>query len=184
MAGINIVDSVKLTDANGNIAEVDQYVNNLGVIVTEHKKIHDGKGFTFNHNLLIEENGTYDVLLVNPAGNYPHLRYYALESTGAPCEICLFKDTVTADDGDLQIIYNNNLNSLNTSNLEVYLNPSISVIGNEIDCDFITGAKFEGGNIRPITTEWILKPLEKYNIRINNKSGDILDMNFHLFYYE
>lgn len=184
MGSINIVDAVKITDNEGNIADVDQYTNNFGIIATEHKKIHEGKGFTFNKNFIVPKNGYLDVLIVNPAGNFPHLRYYGIEATGAPCEICLFENVITNTDGDIQTLSNNNLNSANTPNLQVYLNADISDYGDEIDCDFIVGSKVEGGNVSPLALEWVLVPSSKYNIRFANKSGDVLDLNFHLFFYE
>lgn len=183
MAGIRIVDEIKITDGVNDV-EVDQYNNALNVIDTEHKKIHDGKGYTFAKNFIVDANASEEILLINPSLNFPHLRIFVVEVTGAPSEVCLKSGITASVSGDVQTIYNNNLNSSNVPNLDIYLNPDISDYGVEIDCDFITGSKFGGGTAQPYFVEWILKPNEEYAIIFSNKSGITVDVNFHLFWYE
>ena len=102
MAGINIVDSVKiLGEDDASEAIVDQYNKALSVITTEHEKIHDGKGYTVSLDFIIPAAGFIDILMVNPALNWPHLRYYASETTGAPCQICFFREPTVNDNGSL-----------------------------------------------------------------------------------
>ena len=183
MAGGNIVDAIKLTDGT-TIAEIDQFSKALNTIDTEHKKLHDGLGYTVAKNFIVGAGDAVEVLLVNPLLNFPHLRIYVVEATGAPSEVCFNRNVTVSVSGDIQAPVNNNLNSSNTPNLSVYLNPDISNYGTEIDCDFITGSKFGGGTAQPYFVEWILKQNEKYTIIFRNKSGISVDVNFHLFWYE
>ena len=183
MAGGNIVDAVKLTNGTTTV-EVDQFSKSLVTIDTEHKKLHDGLGYTFSKNFIVGTGASVEVLLVNPLLNFPHLRIYVVEATGAPSEVCFNKNVTVAVSGDIQAAVNNNLNSSNTPNLAVYLNPDVSNYGTEIDCDFITGSKFGGGTAQPYFVEWILKQDDKYAIIFSNKSGIAVDVNFHLFWYE
>lgn len=183
MAGINIVDEVKITDGTNDV-EVDQYSKALNVIDSVHKQIHDGVGFTYTKDFIIEANSEEILYIKNPTLNFPHLRVYAVEVTGSPGEVCLFKDTTASDDGDSQIVFNNNLASANSANLAIYTNPTITDIGNEIDCDIISGSKFGGGTAVPFFKEWILNQSENYAIKYENKSGIAIDVNMHVFWYE
>lgn len=183
MGAINIVDKVKITNGTTDVV-VDSITAALNVITSEHKKIHDGDGFTYNADFILGPLEKIDILLVNPAGSYPHFRFYAVEASGAPGEVCLYKDTITSADGNLQSTYNNNLNSSNTPDMQVYLNSTITDDGEEIDCDILTGQKFEGGNVKPFVTEWILKPDTKYLIRYENNADIAIDVNVHLFHYK
>ena len=185
MGAINIVDEVKILGEDGSSeAIVDQYNKALAIIATEHQKIHQGKGYTLSLDFIVDTNSYQDILLVNPALSFPHFRYYATETTGAPCEICFLREPTASDNGVLQSPKNNNFNSANTSDLQIYSSPVITDIGAEQDCDYITGGKFEGGSVSPAITEWILAPSEKYLLRFENKSGTPVDLNVHLFYYE
>jgi len=185
MGSINIVSKIRiLGDDNITQAIVDQYTQSLNTINVEHNKIHQGKGFTFAHECVVPAEGEKILLLDNPIGNYPHLRYYAIETTGAPAEICFHREPTVSVQGTLASLVNNNLNSANTPNLQLYEDTQLSDYGVELDCDFIVGGKFEGGSASPTITEWVLVPGEKYALVFKNNSGISIDLNIHLFFYE
>ena len=151
-------------------------------IEIEHSRIHESAAFTYSLKAIVLKNTNLDFLIVVNTGKHPHFRDYTFSSTSVPCDIFLYENTVTLNNGILQEILNNNRNSSNTCDINLYLKPIITDIGKQIHYDIISEYKSIGGNVKTIPVEWILQPIEKYLLRLTNNSLKIAIVAVNLFF--
>jgi len=167
------------------ISTVEQYSVATNVIQTEHARIHAGEGYTVTAKFTGVANGaSKDILLSNPAANFPHLRIYSVESEKAPANIILYEGATVSADGTALTIFNNNRGSSNTAGMTAFHGPTITDIGTDIEHSFIAGSKQVGGSFSDFSYEWLLKANTKYIVRYTNNSGQTSEVNFKLFWYE
>ncbi len=182
MAGGNIIDAVKIQDEDANIVKVDA-TGSAYTIPVEHGVIHQGLAFTLVHNTVVAANSTYDILFQTPATEI-HLMAHKIVTTTAPGQLCLFESPTVSASGTPLTSMNNLRSSAVTPNTVICKEPDITTEGTQVDCDFITGSKLEGGMTSELAFEWILKSNEYYLFRYQNASGIPTDANFSFFYME
>ena len=182
MAGGNIIDAVKIQDEDTNIFKIDT-TGAAYTIPVEHGIIHQGLAFTLVHRTVVAANTTYDILIHTPASEI-HLMAHKVSSTTSPGQLCMFESPTFSASGTPLTSMNNLRSSAVTPNTIICKDSDITTVGTQIDCDFITGAKLEGGMTSEIAFEWILKSDAYYLFRYQNAAAIPADANFSFFYME
>ena len=178
---------VELTDANGDVIPVDALGGGLVMIETEHQHIHEGTAFHMSHYLSSLDAGdvnAHNILLKNPAGNFPHLRSYHGVGTGGPLRIRLFEGVTISADGTPIAAHNMNRNSSNTSDLKAFDEPTITGEGEEMEIHLAPTGHKEGGLTDTVPVEWIFKPDTNYLIRLTNGNAQAIEALLEAFWYE
>lgn len=164
---------------------VDSATGAVQTIDWEHSRIHSSKAFLVNGKHTIANGASLDILLSNPAGNYPHLRAATANVTGAPFDVCIYEAPTVSANGTAATARNLNRNSAATANLLAYTGPTVTGTGTELECSIVPGAKQTGGSgIDNIQMEWVLKANTLYLVRFTNNSGGSEDASIKLFWYE
>jgi len=177
--------SVKIISEDGKtVADVDQFTNGLRVISTEHWKVHDGKYFITSWDVVVDSCCDLDILIKNPAVNFPHIRSFIIHSSTAPVDIKVFEWTTVSDDWVALDVFNANRNSVTTNNLDFFSWPTITDKGALRYSDAITGWKTTWGATPDHLNELIFKQDENYLLRIDNKSGLDTDIIYQITFYE
>ncbi len=184
MAGGNITDEIKQIDSDGNVAKIDPTTGSIYTIPLAHGIIHEGNAYFLVHKTIVPKNSTYDVLFVTPPTGNIHLMMHKIVTTASPGEFCVYEASTVSTSGSPLTSRNCDRESSNTSNVLISVTPTGVTLGTEIDCDFITGVKLEGGITTGTAFEWILQASEKYIFRYQNASGITSDANFSFFYLE
>lgn len=161
-------------DINGDFhfPRGDQYTECTGVIDSAHLKVHEGKSYFFSYlNAAVASAANVDILLNNPASNYPHIT--TLIGAGGNSSVAMFEGVTTSADGTALNVFNRSRSNTNTASLVVSHTPTITDLGTEIFDSYVFGgekSKATGGS-DGFAEEIILKPNTKYLIRITNDSG-------------
>lgn len=164
----------------------------VGPVVTEakHHRIHKGEGYAAFHAISALANGASFDFLLATSSKFPHFRDFNVVANGAPFTVEVYEGTVTSNDGTTVPLFNCNRNSSNTAISTLTHTPTVSEVGTQIDDRLLpdSGGFFGNGGggqiIGGAVLEWILKPNEKYLIRINNGSGAAEDVVCNFFFYE
>ena len=184
LAGDPVVQGVDQILGGNAPIPVDRDGRYVPVIAEEHTRIHESKGFTLTGKRTVASGSRINILIKNPAGNFPHFRFYAFASEKAPADIFLYEGTTVSVDGTELTPRNNNRNSSNVPNITLHETPTITDDGEEIEYSLIAGGKHTGGTAESITVEWILQPDQNYLLRYINNSGQSSLVGFHIFFYE
>jgi len=172
---------------SGTAISVDQYSGAVGVIEQEHLKIHEGKGYTVGARFTIGNGGgTYDFLGIVPAGVYPHFRTMAVSLDDGPFDIDFYEAATVSANGTAVTANNNNRNSTNTPDLDIYDSPTVTTVGNLLEPVLVPSVNKIGALGVGASNEWILKESTIYLIRVtNNTSGSGTSRgSANMFWYE
>lgn len=154
------------------------------IIEPEHTRIHEGVAYIHSHEHIVANNGVIDHLLINPARNFPHLRWWRFIATAAPGAVSVYRSPTVSDIGVAAEVLNLNENSENTPDMDLRSAPTITDVGTHMYTDSIVGDKLGGGSPDKIISEIMLKPSITYLIRYVNRSGIPADVNTNIFWYE
>ena len=156
----------------------------IPIIMSDHSRIHKGEAYSAAGKATGLNNGdSFDILLKNPVGNFPHFRVFEFDSDKSPGDILLYESPTTSADGDAVVINNLNRNSSNTPDLEVFTTPTVDAVGTQIEFHLVTGTKASGGSSQSATTEWILKVNTDYLIRFT-AGANSTTVGWYIFFYE
>ena len=152
-----------------------------------HAKIHEGKTFVHSARHTITSGNSLYFLLINPAGNYAHLKW-SVKADTSPLEVYGFKNPITTANGTEVPVGNTNDSSSIVANMKIYESPTITSNGTQMEYDLIVGsgvgAGASGGNTDSIVKEWVLAPNTHYLMRtINNAVGTAI-IAHKLYWYE
>lgn len=178
---------VGIYGSNGNLSYVDQFSGAIGFIEQEHLKIHEGKGFTIAKRLTIANvGGIHEFLGIVPAASFPHFRSIIVAADGGPFDIDFYEGTTVSANGTAVTPQNNNRNSTNTANLDIYDTPTITNDGTLIEPVLVPGTKQSGSLGSEGSNEWNLKVSTNYMIRITNNTTGAGTSRFtiNMFWYE
>lgn len=174
--------------AVGRVQSLAASYNALKGIVTEHERIHAGKGWTFGDVSSLASAANLDFLIM-PSSEEMHLRNYSIIADGGPCVTRLYEAPfIDANSmGTLQNFYGNNRRSSNVSSVQIYEAPYIDAnsIGVQLDPTLLaTGTPFPGGGqINNAVVEWILHEEKPYLVRTVNNDNAAISIDTHLFWY-
>jgi hypothetical protein len=172
-------------DSSGNIAPLRLNLATDGLITIDavHSEVHKGDGFSHTEKHAIANGASFDVLMINPAGNRPHFRSLTI-ADGAPMDVELFEGTTVSANGSTMGVLNTDRNSANTNNMTLFSGPTITDDGSLIEFNFVVGDRKAGGTAESPVLEWILKEDTNYLLRVTNNSGGASDFAHNLFWYE
>jgi len=175
---------VVLYDSEGNAYRSDD--GSMPTITHQHSQIHQGNGFTHAMVHAALEADATETHLMATGDNIVHLRSFNLQTTAAPCTVAYFEDVVASANGTPMPAGNNNRNSDKTPDMNIYLNPTITAIGDPIGGSLIPAVANKGGNGLDIITggEWVLKPNTTYSFGLTNDTNQEIDYSVVLFWYE
>ena len=153
-------------------------------IMSDHSHIHKGEAYSASDKVTgLNTGDSFDILLKNPAGNFPHFRVFEFDSDKSPGDIFIYEAPTTSADGTPLTLNNLNRNSSNTPDLSVFTEPTLSDVGTRLEYHQITGTKASGGSSQSATTEWILKTNTDYLVRFTaGANGTII--GWYIFFYE
>jgi hypothetical protein len=111
--------------------------------------------------------------------------HFEFVSTQSNAQIVLYEAPTTSVDGDTCTVHNRNRASGKTALIEVYIDPTISDNGTQLDHDIIAGGKQSGGgDFDEGGQEWILDGNQEYLIEYANSSNQDDDVSFKLTFLE
>jgi hypothetical protein len=174
-------------DNNGviNFFVRDTFTNSIGSINSVHLKGHQGKSFYTDYiNTSVANGGTVDLLLNNPASNYPH--FVAYIKTSGNASIDFYKGTTASANGTALTSQNRNDNSSNVAGLVVSHTPTVTTLGTLKHQGYSIGGehnKLTGGE-NGFSEEIILTPNTKYLMRVTNTAGVASIIVIHTHWYE
>lgn len=173
-----------LGDNAGNLAKVSN--GSIATITHQHSQIHQGQGFTHASVATGLASTATKSYLMSTGANPIHIRSFNIQATGAPATVTYFEDVVTSDDGIQLGIGNNNRESSLITNLDLFIDPTITDVGSPLGASLIPAITNQGGNGLDIITggEWILKPNTKYSFNLTNNDNSAFDYSVVLFVYE
>jgi hypothetical protein len=171
----------------------DRFAHAVTTIDEPHRLIHDGMLFSASgRNASLANGANLDLLLVTPANARPHVQDAIFYAADSPCNVYLYEDTVTSNDGTVQTLRNRNRNSSNTAKAALSTGPTVTGVGTLLREVFIPDS---GGGFGPWATaggaqagnfnsEWVLKPSTKYLFRFTNSSGGAVTVSWEILFYE
>lgn len=167
-------------------AQVDPFAEGLVTIDTVHSRIHQGIFYTANAlDLTLADNASITFLIRTADNQGAHAN--PLGIAGGDAELTFFEaPTVTGAGTPLSTINKNRFSS-NEAKTLVFLTPSLSADGLELDDHLIVGGvgpvQSVGGS-GGFENEWILKTDTEYVLRITNRSGAPQPVHLQLDFYE
>jgi hypothetical protein len=135
--------------------------------------------------LTLANNATLDMLLVTPA-TPAHIELLTMEcsTTSAPVYIDLYEGTIVSANGTaVTNIRNYNRQSNRANGLAIYQGATVTDTGISVDAMLLAGDKTIGGG-NGQDGRFILKPSEKYLVRVQNVSGASATLGFRLVFGE
>lgn len=167
----------------------DQYAHALTTIDETHRMIHDGFSYHCTSRTTVANGGDLDILLVNPAGSFPHMNGILFSLSDSPCDIKTYSGATTSAAGVVVTRWNRNLNSSNESKLIASTGPTITDLGTQIHDRFVPDAGGQGSKDVGLVTpnfgeEWILVPETEYIVRLTNNSGGSITVSMEMLWYE
>ena len=169
---------------------VDLYSSAKVAIAEEHWVVHEGLAFTANHKFTsVANSSSVDLLLINPAGNYPHIHVYDIACGRGDVDVLVYEDPTASANGTEITPGNPNRNSSNTPTLTMFHTPTITDVGTLLSQVWLpptaTGVGQQAGIfLSPAGTEWILAPSKSYLIRVTNNSGATISIWERIMFYE
>lgn len=176
--------NVKLTDGSSSVSILN---SSLEIIDHTHAEIHEGNYYTANHFFqAVANNGYADLHMITGSTKIIHL--VAVIQSEAKSYVNFYRGTTYTNNGTSVTIFNNNENSTNTAQPDVYYTPTVSATGVLLFQDFVvasTGQNPLGGRLSS-RNEWILKPDTDYLVRVQNVggSGVTSDITLSFDFYE
>ncbi len=163
---------------------IDKYNHAIVIMATEHEKIHDHKGFSCSGKHVVTAGATLDLLMINPSLNFPHLRYFSVTSTGGPCDVEVYEDTVISATGTVCVARVDHNRNDPVTPLLVISSGAAETAGTQLSISGITGEKKVSGSGDTVPREWILKQSAASMIRVTNNSGSEQTLWTEMFWYE
>lgn len=149
--------------------------------------IHDlnkeGKIFSvqkYNSNVGNGENRT---LIIKTNSKEVHLLEFVLTGSDSPQDLILYENVTTTNLGTEVDIKTRNRKANTNSSTLVYSEATISDYGELLDRDLLTASKREGGQVRRVPYEWILKSNTTYAIVTINRGG-VEEQILNVVWYE
>jgi len=175
--------------------ETDPLVKSIPTTSTFHHLGHEGKVFVHSdrHNGLANE-GTLNFLVVIPAGDASrqvHMRFGFTSKavTGTlDLDVVLYKDTTVSANGAEELVVSTNDAVVKTTDVKVYLAPTITDVGTRKSWVMNVGEKKGASNLDQAVPEWVLAPngllARNYLFQLTNNSGGVVDIVAGIFFYD
>ena len=156
-------DSLSVNPAVEFYDELSRTQTNIDV---EHSAIHNGTHFNYADYQLDNDSGSTIIFTFTTLDNeeLTHFLFMACSSLGATLEI--YEGSTGVSGGEVIVPRNNNRISLNTSNVSILKDPTITSFGTRAQ-GFLLGGDRQSGNIKR-ENEYVLKPNTTYSMVITS----------------
>lgn len=156
------------------------------VVDVNHQRNHDGRAWfaykMYPKSAPLADGSSIDIVLASASGVFPHMTADALCLGDA--EFYIYENPV-ATGGTSFTPINRNRNYTTSSQVAMIINPTVSVLGTQIDAQILpggSGKKAAGGTAGSL--EYVLKPLTNYLFRLTNVNGTAHAAHLSLEWYE
>ena len=156
------------------------------VVDVNHQRNHDGRAWfaykMYPKSAPLADGSSIDIVLASASGVFPHMTVDALCLGDA--EFYIYENPV-ATGGTSFTPINRNRNYTTSSQVAMIINPTVSVLGTQIDAQILpggSGKKAAGGTAGSL--EYVLKPLTNYLFRLTNVNGTSHAAHLSLEWYE
>lgn len=153
----------------------------LAIIDWAHHNLHEGKLFRSHYYEILNINDTIDVVLVTPNQDVEY-HFEGILSTSGGALFQFFEGTQQGGDGTQRAVYNSNRQSNNSNTMHVFINPTITDVGLEIEGGYVGAGNTQGGIVRA-EDEWDLNFNETYLLRVTSL-GNTNRITIRLDWYE
>ena len=177
------------SQADQMVRAFDLFTHSLTTIDSDHRVIHDGRGFTVSVDGMLPAAGSATLMAVIPQGTWMHWRFGAVGVDDTPVRIELRDKVVTASDGAAVPIKNNNRSVDLQSDCEVHISPIITDPGELLMHDVVRGDTSPNspvpvpGMIDNLGSEWIFHD-DKVTLTIHNLNSTEVGYTGRFFWYE
>jgi hypothetical protein len=156
------------------------------MVDVNHQRNHDGRAWfaykMYPGSAPLASGSSIDIVLASASGVLPHMTLDALCLGDA--EMYVYEGA-TATGGTAFTPINRNRNYATSSQVAMIINPTVSVLGTQLDAQIIPGGigkKSAGGTTGSL--EYVLKPLTNYLFRLTNVNGTAHAAYLALEWYE
>ena len=156
------------------------------IVDVNHQRNHDGRAWyaysMYPVSAPLADGSSIDIVMASAAGIFPHMTVDALCLGDA--EFYIYENPV-ATGGTAFTPINRNRNYTTSSQVAMIINPTVSVLGTQIDAQILpggSGKKAAGGTSGSL--EYVLKPLTNYLFRLTNVNGTAHAAHLALEWYE
>jgi hypothetical protein len=156
------------------------------MVDVNHQRNHDGRAWfaykVYPDSAKLADAASIDIVLAAASGVIPHMTIDALCLGDA--ELYIYEGT-SATGGTAFTPINRNRNYTTSSQVAMIINPTISLLGTQIDAQILpggSGKKAGGGTASSL--EYVLKPLTNYLFRLTNVNGTAHAASLQLEWYE
>ena len=160
----------------------------LIMVDVNHQRNHDGRAFFAYHlhpdSAPLAAGASINIAMASPGGVYPHITIDGLCLGDA--ELYIYEgSTASGGTSFTPINRNRNYSVSNPSQVAMIIDPTVSVLGTQIDAQIIAGGagKKSGGGTAG-SLEYVLKPLTTYLFRLTNVNGTAHAAHLALEWYE
>ena len=172
-----------------NISGATTYEEGLVVITDEHYRLNEGLSYQAgSYRVGIPLNGSGG-MLINSGSVHLHMAFDARTDGDAIIEF--FENVEVSNSGTSLLIYNRNRDSGNICNSEIWDNPTITASGLLIYSAMFLGGSGVGDkfvsptvNITPKGEDMILNTGSSYWLKITNKCGRNMDLDYNFLLHE
>ena len=151
-----------------------------------HQRLHEGRAYYAfylqNSGAPLADDASINIVFAAGPGVYPHLSIGSF--CGGDCELFLYEGASSTGGASFTPIARNR-QSTNTSDVAMVTNPTVTATGVNLLTEFLPGgAKKKAGGGGGDSSEYLLKPLTNYLVRLLNVSGSAQIAEITLEWYE
>jgi hypothetical protein len=166
---------------------VDPVSGGWSVVTTDHRKTHEGLGFSVQGIYTAVANGaTVNYAFKTPtaaSGKYIHLKYKDIQATAAKMRVDLLEAPTNAPTlGTDLTTYNRRRIGTPTATAMQAIKTGMTIDGT--GAATIESQQFLNSAARSLDIEWVLKPDTWYIRTFTNGTGAAADVSFFEFWYE
>ena len=176
-----------MTEAGNNGAGVEvidpEYKASVS-ITGFHYQTHLGKAYIVSHKFsAVADDAVADIYVKVPADFEPHIVFH--RDIEGDADVELFEDTTVSADGTALTAYNLNRNSANTSAIEFFYTPTVTLSGTQLFLEWnAAGAGGQAAGSEGTFDEFELAKGKNYLFRVTNRSGGAKNIGIFARYYE
>lgn len=165
-----------MAHSDKNIQKFEQFSRAPRAISHLHAQVHDGHVFSFCAVNSLASDGTFDIAIKNPAGQFPHFRTLRLDPSAGPYGFEIYENVFTDVNslGTVLTPVNFNRASSNVQSATLHVQPftDANSLGAQIEDTLVHGTGPLGGNpLEAIEFEFILNQSTDYLVRLVNHNN-------------
>lgn len=169
----------QIADAEGDVANVDEFSEALETIDVPHAHIHEGKMFDMCELATITSGSNRDYLVITGANKFVHFKVTC--TADGKGDVAIYEEPTTSANGTGMAELNRNRASAITPEVTVFHTPTVSAVGTML-CDELFGSGNKSGGETRADNEWVLKKNTKYLIRVHASAN--IDVSTKMNWYE